>query len=255
MTEPERAPRPQRFGDYIVYVDESGDHNLVDFDPQYPVFVLAFCIFPVREYTEQIVPRALRLKFSTFGHDMVVLHEREIRQSKPPFDVLLNASVRERFLGELDGIIADSRFGIVACVIRKELFRLRRGADVNPYEVALEFGLERVFLQLQQRGQVGRRTQIVFEGRGRKEDAELELQFRRIMQTTKMRGMAETLDFLCVSKLANSTGLQIADMVARPIGIHTLRPDQGNHAWDVLERKLVRSKSGQIEGYGLKVYP
>jgi len=27
------------FGDYIVYVDESGDHNLVDFDPEYPIFV------------------------------------------------------------------------------------------------------------------------------------------------------------------------------------------------------------------------
>lgn len=31
------------FSDYIVYVDESGDHGPVSSD--YPVFVLAFCIF------------------------------------------------------------------------------------------------------------------------------------------------------------------------------------------------------------------
>ena len=33
------------FSDYIVYVDESGDHSLESIDINYPVFVLAFCIF------------------------------------------------------------------------------------------------------------------------------------------------------------------------------------------------------------------
>jgi hypothetical protein len=33
------------YGDYIVYVDESGDHGLRSMDPNYPLFVLAFCIF------------------------------------------------------------------------------------------------------------------------------------------------------------------------------------------------------------------
>jgi hypothetical protein len=28
------------FSDYIVYVDESGDHGLVNIDTQYPIFVL-----------------------------------------------------------------------------------------------------------------------------------------------------------------------------------------------------------------------
>ncbi len=31
-----------KFSDYIVYVDESGDHGLQNLDPNYPVFVLAF---------------------------------------------------------------------------------------------------------------------------------------------------------------------------------------------------------------------
>ncbi len=244
-----------RYGDYVIYVLESGDHNLVDFDTQYPMFVLAFCIFPIQHYIDHIVPRALNLKFAYFGHDMVVLHEREIRQSKHPFYILLNPTVRGPFLKEIDDLIAESRFGIVASVIEKNEFKSRRGADISPYSVALEFGLERVFLQLQQRNQTGRRTFVVFESRGKKEDAELELEFRRIMQTTRMRGMPQTLEFLCVSKLTNSTGLQVADMVARPIGIHALRPAQANHAWDVLEKKLVRSPDEKVFGYGLKSYP
>jgi hypothetical protein len=236
-------------------VDESGDHNLVDFDPDYPRFVLAFCIFPVREYVDVVVPMVERLKFDFFGHDMVVLHEREIRQSKAPFNILLDARVRQPFMARLDELITVPRFGIVSTVIRKPEFKERLGRDVSPYNVALEFGLERVFLQLQQRGQVGRKTFVVFEGRGRHEDTALELEFRRIMDNTKMRGMPQTLDFLCVSKQTNSSGLQVADLVARPIGVHDLRPRQPNHAWDVIDPKLVRSKDKKLFGYGLKLYP
>lgn len=32
------------FSDYIVYVDESGDARLTDFNKKFPVCVLAFCI-------------------------------------------------------------------------------------------------------------------------------------------------------------------------------------------------------------------
>ncbi|UYN83729.1 MAG: DUF3800 domain-containing protein [Microcella sp.] len=244
-----------RRGDYIVYVDESGDHNLVDFDPHYPRFVLAFCIVKIDHYVDHVVPFVQRLKFDFFGHDMVVLHEREIRQRAQPFDILMREDTRTKFMSRLDELISSSRIGIVATVIRKPEFRDRRGSQLNPYEVALEFGLERVFLQLQVRGQVGRKTFVVFEGRGRLEDKELELAFRRILDTTKMRGMAQTLDFMCVDKKTNSSGLQIADLVARPIGIHDLRPKQPNHAWAVIEPKLVKSDDGQVRGYGLKIYP
>jgi hypothetical protein len=244
-----------RTGDYIVYVDESGDHNLVNFDPQYPRFVLAFCIFKIDHYVDHVVPTMQRLKFDFFGHDMVVLHERDIRRELPPFDLLLNRTVRERFLSRVDELIDSSRFGIVASVIRKQEFRERRGINLSPYEVALEFGLERVFLQLQDRGQVGRTTHVVFEGRGRNEDTQLELAFRRILDATKYRGLPQTLEFLCVDKRVNSSGLQIADLVARPIGIRDLRPNQPNHAWTMLEKKLVRSKDGKVQGYGLKTYP
>jgi hypothetical protein len=244
-----------RFGEYVVYVDESGDHSLAVVNPEFPLFVLAFCIFPVVEYVSRVVPAIEQLKFDFFGHDMVLLHERDIRKSTPPFDILRVASVRESFQQRLTEIIAGTKFGVVACVIDKNEFIARRGSGMNPYHVALEFGLERVFYQLQDRHQVGRKTHVIFESRGKNEDAQLELEFRRIQTSGRANGLAQTLEFRCAPKSANSSGLQLADMIARPIGLHVLRPNQSNRAWDTLFPKLVRSQSGQVNGYGLKVYP
>lgn len=69
------------FGKYIVYVDESGDHGMQSLDVQYPVFVLAFCVFHKRHYSERVVPALETFKFKHFGHDQIVLHEQEIRKA------------------------------------------------------------------------------------------------------------------------------------------------------------------------------
>ncbi|MBI5274428.1 MAG: DUF3800 domain-containing protein [Chlamydiales bacterium] len=73
------------YSDYIVYVDESGDHSLTSIDQSYPVFVLTFCVFEKTYYSEVIVPAIRKLKFKMFGHDMVVLHEHDIRKKNRCF--------------------------------------------------------------------------------------------------------------------------------------------------------------------------
>jgi hypothetical protein len=70
-----------------------------------------------------------------------------------------------------------------------------------------------------------------------------------------MEGLEETLDIVMASKKVNSAGLQLADMVARPIGRHLLNSGQSNRAYDILNGKFRRSRAGQIKGWGLKVYP
>lgn len=96
---------------------------------------------------------------------------------------------------------------------------------------------------------------MVFEQRGLQEDRELELEFRRILDNTRIEGLSDLLDIVLASKKTNSAGLQLADMVARPIGRHLLAPEQPNRAFDVLREKFRRSEDGVIEGRGLKVYP
>ena len=47
----------------------------------------------------------------------------------------------------------------------------------------------------------------------------------------------------------------MADLVARPVGIKMLRPEQENRAFDVLEEKFYTSGSGQRDDWGLKCFP
>ncbi|MCV9938075.1 DUF3800 domain-containing protein [Boseaceae bacterium BT-24-1] len=244
------------FSDYIIYVDESGDHDLTSVAQAYPIFVLAFCIFRKADYVGLIVPQIQDFKFRWFGHDNVVLHENEIRKQRPPFKFLQNEERRGRFMAELTAILENCPTTVIASVIDKPRLARRYAEPDNPYHIAMQFCMERTHRFLTEQGQVGRVTTVLFEKRGEKEDSKLELEFRRIKDGANFRGaaMAE-LDIQMVDKRANSSGLQIADLFARPIGLKTLRPDQGNRAYDIIETKFRRSPAGEIRGYGLKLFP
>lgn len=252
---PDGARENREFGDYIVYVDESGDHGLDRMDPHYPVFVLAFCIFEKAVFADAIVPAMLRFKFGHFGHDQVVLHEHEIRKAKNAFRFLTKAELREAFMRDLNALVAAAPFTIVAVVIRKERLAVQYSQPRNPYTLAMEYGLERVCAFLRERRQAGKVTPFVFEKRGEKEDAELELEFRRLTGPLRTVCGSVLAEILMADKKSVSTGLQLADLVARPIGLHVLRPEQGNRAFGVLEPKLRRSPGNQVLGWGLKVFP
>ena len=119
----------------------------------------------------------------------------------------------------------------------------------------MEFGLERLFRFLKGKGQDGPITHLVCEARGSKEDAELELEFRRIRDGANHFGKVLPFDILIVDKKTNSEGLQFADLTARPIGLSVLRPKQKNRAVEVLEKKWYRDGYGRKEGFGLKLFP
>lgn len=243
------TPKILPHGDYLVFVDESGDHGLKYCDPAYPIFVLAFCIMSKRDYVELISPSVQRFKFKHFGHDLTVLHEHEIKKSKGEFAFLLSPEKRTPFFTDLDALMEATPMTLVAVVIHKEKLKSRYNDPVNPYNLALEYGLERVTKHLNEAGQSGKLTPLVCECRGRKEDDELELEFRRI--ATRISGF----EIRFIDKKANLPGLQIADLVARPIGRHVLDPSQENRAFNILKSKLRKSPGGEANGYGLKVFP
>ena len=138
---------------------------------------------------------------------------------------------------------------------KKEEYSITSYVSDSPYKIAMKYGLERVFYELQSKGQSGKKTRIIFESRGKKEDKELELEFRRLMDTTHINGMAVSLEFITASKQANIIGLQVADLVARPIGMSILKPEQANRAVGRILEKVRKSPSGQIIGFGLKILP
>ena len=115
--------------------------------------------------------------------------------------------------------------------------------------------MERLQHFLIERGQADRTTHVQVERRGRAEDAKLELEFRRICDGHNAVGNMPNLDIRFMDKKHNSTGLQLADLVAHPIGRHAISPNQPNRAYEIIRSKFRRSIAGQINGFGLKVFP
>ena len=240
--------------DYIVYVDESGDHGLLSIDPQYPVFVLAFCVFKKDDYRALACPALQELKFHHFGHDMVVLHEHKIRKAIGPFSFLVNAARRERFMQDLNGLISSTPLTLIASVIQKGRLRERYASPQNPYHIALAFGLERIASFLRAQGQGDRATHVVFECRGKKEDLELAQEFERVCAGANYRGERLPFEMTLADKKTNCCGLQLADLLARPVGRKVMNPRESNRAFDILEKKFYRHE-GRLQGFGLKVFP
>ncbi|MBF0168555.1 MAG: DUF3800 domain-containing protein [Alphaproteobacteria bacterium] len=243
------------YSDFIIYVDESGDHSLEAIDRDFPVFVLDLCIFRKDHYVQFVAPKVQDFKFTHFGHDSVVLHEREIRKQKPPFSFLQNEAKRAHFMEGLNRLIEEANVTIIATAINKTQLIQKYVAPHNPYEIALLFCMERAFAFLKSHGQNGKTTHFVVERRGRKEDDELELAFRRIRDGANQCGPMPGFEIIFADKKTNSAGLQIADLTARPIGRHVMNPEQANRAWGIIEPKLHRSSSGKVHGWGLKVFP
>ena len=250
----------RRFSDYVVYVDESGDHSLASINPDFPVFVLALCVIHKRHYAEKIIPAVEKLKFNYFGHDSVVLHEHDIRKQKGDFAFLSHLPTRLEFVGQLSSIMVASNFILIACVVDKTRMSKSEGASTNPYHIALDICLESLRGFLAEKKQDHLQTHVVVECRGKKEDRELELEFRRICDGNNARNRQLPFDVVFADKKTNLAGLQLADLVARPVGLNYIRPTQANQAFDILKKKFYcdggRAHVGSgYENVGLMIYP
>lgn len=247
--------REVMFSDYMLFIDESGDHGLESIDRHYPVFVLCGVLVAKDEYVNELSPALNRLKLRYWGHTEVILHEREIRKPSGQFSFLQIAEQRDAFNQEVAEIFSHGSFQLIYSVIEKERYIQRYTTPRNPYELSMSFVLERAFLELNERGHGTRRTTVVVECRGKKEDAQLKVAFDQIITGNNACRRALPFDLLMVPKAANSAGLQIADLAARPLGSHVLRPEQQSRAYDAIRARIRRSPAGAVLGYGVKVSP
>jgi len=244
----------KNFSDYIVYVDESGDHGLATFGREYPVFVLAFCIFQKSHYLDYVAPQIQQFKFRHFGHDAVILHESDIRKDRGDFNFLKSPDSKRAFMDELNRVVENAQFTVICTVINKAKLKERHSHSFNPYDLALLFGMEMVHSFLQHNNQLSHITHVVMERRGKKEEDELESSFRRYADGENAYNAKLPLELIFAGKQINSAGLQLADLVARPVGLSLIRPQQTNRAFQIIEKKLYKV-DGKVDGVGLKYFP
>ena len=151
--------------------------------------MVVFSIFEKATYAKT-VGDLLKLKFDTFGHDMVVLHERDIRKRRGEFAFIRDPVRGPQFLNDLTNFVNDAAFTLVAAVIKKAALVAQYASPDNPYGIALTFCLERAYGFMKDAGEESRLTYVVVESRGRKEDEDLELSFRRTWRRSQYVGIS-----------------------------------------------------------------
>lgn len=241
---------------YYLFLDESGDHGLAKFDPDFPVFLLCGVLVKEDDY-EKIRLAFNKLKQSIWGNKEVIFHSRDIRKCEKEFQKLFDLELKKYFYEELNKIVANSPYNIIASAIQKEAFIQKFGKlHDDIYEIALSFVIEQAIVVLQNINPQSQLS-IVIEKRGKKEDKQLDDHFQKIIAVgtgilTNEQVNQFNLSFTFRNKKENINGLQLADLVAYPIARNIIEPNRANPAFEVLEQKIYKT-NGIIEG--LRLYP
>lgn len=243
----------QKFGKYLVYADESGDHLLKPNDKDFPFFGLVFVIIEREYYANFFVPQLTQLKLKYFPTPDVILHEHDIRKAQGDFAFLSNAIKRENFIRDITELIENTQFTIISAVINKNELQKQYKSPEPPYHLAMKFCLERFKYFLSDKSLANNQeSHITFESRGKREDTNLNLAFQMLLDN---KVIPKSFNIKMLSKISNCSGLQLADLVARPIVMNILKPQQQNRAFNTLKSKFYHDKDGRIDRYGLKVFP
>ncbi|MDB5355575.1 MAG: hypothetical protein JWN24_2028 [Phycisphaerales bacterium] len=241
----------------IMFLDESGDHNLEIIDPQYPVFVLAGVIVDRAYALGEMEQRFAQFKRDVFGRTDIILHTADISRNRNGFEQVKDRAFRDRFFEALNALVRALDFKVVACAIRKQEHLARYNvAALDPYMLSLNVLVERFCYEI---GDVRDGGLMVAERRNSTLDQQLELAFLNLkIQGTKFmpaKKVGKRVSALNMrSKSANIAGLQLADLVASPIGRHVL----GRHKHEdyrIVESKFRCNARGNADGYGLVVLP
>ena len=122
-----------------LYIDESGDHNLIKIDPYYPIFVLGGVLVG-QDYHDRVIKSELdQLKIDCFNNPNVVLHLHDVKKKRKDFASLQNQEAWNRFWSKMINLMDAWDFSVIACSIRKHEHRTRYGLNArDPYLFALE---------------------------------------------------------------------------------------------------------------------
>jgi hypothetical protein len=242
---------------YFLFLDESGDHGLVNIDPGFPVFVL--CGILISEDSYIIMnKKAQQIKSEFWGDKIVIFHSRDIRKCEKEFSILFDLELKSRFLKQINGLVEGSNYSIISTAIDKIKYIQKYGRlSDDVYEIALSLIIERAVFFLDDIKENSKSLKIVIEKRGKLEDKKLNEHFQRLKSrgtgyVQSQRLLSNQIEIVFKNKKENENGLQLADLIAYPIARYVLEPERANPAFDIFAEKFY-SKRGKR--YGLKVFP
>jgi len=239
---------------HLLFLDESGGHDMKQVDPNWPVFVLVGLLVGEHYYRQVLSPRVKRLKRAHGLPGEAVLHSRDIRRCEGHFRFLAQShEAKQAFYQDVNNLMSNLRMRLYSVVIDKRGLQSRFVVPVSPYDISLSQLLSLVCgppgIPTPWRPNVAR---IVAESRGRREDKRLQHEyqgFRRSglgsygapdvqdrLPATVRRVFPERVDFVPKSRVV--AGLELADLAAYPIGRAVVNKAWNNPAYLVVARRL-----------------
>lgn len=243
----------------LLYLDESGDHNLEKIDPKYPVFVLGGIIVD-RMYARTVMqPRIRQLKLNFFGDPGIILHTNDILRARNGFEALKDPEFRDGFYEALNVMMRDLEYQVIACVIDKPRLVAQYGKNAgDAYMYSLKVLIERFCKDL---GECIDGGMIYAERRGEPLDHDLNLAWERLRSDPGGTGNTDSTmidericELIVKDKRLNVAGLQLADLVISPIARQATRLPV-KEDWEIVKSKIRRSAGGKWRGYGLVYLP
>jgi Protein of unknown function (DUF3800) len=250
---------------HLVFLDESGDHNLQVIDPQFPVFCLASVIFEYDKYLDIVNPKIDRLKYKYWGDKSIIFHTSDIRKQRDRFKILFDQKKRGNFNQDLYDLLKNLELTIIAAGINKDSLKSTYSSPESPYDLTLEFIMERIFFYFKN-VIVSGKCVLVVESRGEKENKDLYRVFHNLMnhgsgqrnQTGIHINSSEfkrhIIDLVFRSKSLNENGNQIADLIAYPIA-KSIIDGSKNNLYNAFESRFYYKSDNTYDGYGLKIFP
>jgi hypothetical protein len=246
----------------LVFLDECGSHSLLPAGG-FPVFCLVGVI--VREsHWEDVDRRWRQWKATNLGSENAIVHEPEIRRGDRPFGGLGRAALLE----SLNAAVASLDFTVIAITIRRAEYGDLVGAGpldaslpAQLFLMSLDFLFERIVMALDERFNGGR-ARVVAESRGSREDALLQYEFARLhLEGTSYISSAWFRQELHPGITFEgkggtyATGLQLADLAARPCAEKIVDPASTPDRWPEIRSKLCPGKETKNSILGLKILP
>ncbi|MCI5508341.1 MAG: DUF3800 domain-containing protein [Prevotellamassilia sp.] len=253
------ATEKQTKSKYYLFIDECGDHNLVKYDPAFPVFTLCG-ILVSRDNLYSLNNDFKKLKLEIFGNTDIVIHSVDIRKWRDAFIVLKDEALRMKFFNGIERILSQNdAYIIVSCTILKEQLNkfCVRGEEEDVYGLSLSYLIERSIFCVDNLTYSNPDITIIVERRGKKEDAKLlnyynGLRNRGTKWITPERLRSRIGRFEFKYKRDNIIGLQIADLIAYPVTQHILHPERPNRSYDAVKHNIF-SDNGVL--LGQKIIP
>lgn len=231
---------------YLVFIDESWDHNLdkTKFDNYYNIFVLCAVVIKESDYNK-LDKEIKSIKYKYRDSDDIILHTAEItrpNKSRDDRNLLFNdPRFRRDFYTDINNLIASSPIQILYCAIDKNKMVKQYGYHAeDPYLFSFENLLNRIL-----RAVWWWVCDIYPEKRTNTENIKLETEMIKLRTMwskfyTWSEIWSRVSSFTLKDKNTGINGLQFVDLIVSPIGRHLLWKEP--RPWNEVSYQVIKSK-------------